>query len=123
MKKYRVILLLFLGFLFMPNNTMACGKISEKTSNTEQTSSHKSEKKSCCSNHNSKEKKGCEGDCENLKCSCSSTCASSSVSFLTEIYLKNSVFTISAIEKIKFHTSSPSVLDGFYSIWAIPKIS
>jgi hypothetical protein len=123
MKKYRVILLLFLGFLFMPNNTMACGKISEKTSSTVQTSSHKTEKKSCCSNHNSKEKKGCEGDCENSKCSCSSTCSSSSVSFLTEIYLKSSAVNCAVIKKIKFHSSTPSVLDGFYSIWAIPKIS
>lgn len=123
MKKHHFIVIILLGFLFMPNNTMACGKISEKISNTEQTSSHKTEKKSCCDTDNSKEKKGCEGDCGHSKCSCSSTCSSSSVSFLSEIYFKNNVFTISTIKKIKFHTSSPSELDGFYSIWAIPKIS
>lgn len=123
MKKYHVILLLFLGFLFMPNNTMACGKNSEKKSSTEHISYHKTEKKSCCDNHNSKEKKGCEGDCGHSKCSCSSTCAASSASFLTEIYLKNSVFNSAFIKKTKFHSSSPSVLDGFHSIWAIPKIS
>lgn len=123
MKQHHFIVILFLGFLFMPNNTMACGKISEKKSSTEQISSHKSEKKSCCDNDNSKEKKGCEGDCGNSKCSCSSTCSSSSVSFLTEIYLKNSAVNCAAIKKIKFHSSTPPVLDGFYSIWAIPKIS
>ncbi len=123
MRKYHVILLLFLGFLFMPNNTLACSKNSEKTSNTEQTSSHKSKKKNCCENNNSKEKKGCEGDCEHSKCSCSSTCSAASVSFLTIIYLKNSAVNCAFIKKIKFLSPTPSVLDGFYSIWEIPKIS
>ncbi len=122
MKKYHVILLLFLGFLFTPNQTMACGETSQKNPNTEQTSSHKSEKKNCCENHNSKEKKGCEGDCEHSKCSCSTTCTSTSISFLTEIYFKNSTVNCAAIKRIKFHSSTPSVLDGFYSIWEIPKI-
>jgi len=109
----------------MPNTTMACGKSSEKNSCKKEISSNKAEKKSCCGDENSKDKnhKGCKGNCGHSKCGCSSTCPTSSVSFLSEINFKNYMFSYSSIEKVKFSYTTPSISDGFYSIWLIPKIS
>ena len=109
----------------LPNTAMACGKGSDKTSCKKEISSTKSEKKSCCGSDNSKEKdnKGCKGNCGHSKCGCSSTCPTSSVSFLSEIVFKNYMFSYSSIEKVKFSYTIPSISDGFYSIWLIPKIS
>ena len=125
MKKYHVILLVFLGMFLMPNSAMACGKGSDKSSCKKEISSTKSEKKSCCDNDNSKDKdhKGCKGNCGHSKCGCSSTCPTSSVSFSSEILFKNYMFSYSSIEKVKFSYTIPSISDGFYSIWLIPKIS
>jgi len=125
MKKYHIILVVLLGMLLTPNNAIACGKGSEKSSCKKEMSSHKAEKKSCCGDENSKNKgnKGCDGNCGHSKCGCSSTCPSSSVSFISEIDSKNNMFSYSSIEKVKFPYSTPSISDGFYSIWLIPKIS
>ncbi|WP_395047831.1 hypothetical protein [Flavobacterium sp.] len=125
MKKYHIILVVLLGMLIMPNIAMACGKGSEKSSCKKEVSSTKKEKKSCCDNDNSKDNdnKDCKGNCGHSKCGCSSTCPSSSVSFLSEIIFKNYMFSYSSIEKVKFLYTIPSISDGFYSIWLIPKIS
>lgn len=125
MKKYRIILIVLLGIFLMPNSAMACGKGSEKSSCKKEMSSTKKEKKSCCDSDNSKGKdhKGCKGNCGHSKCGCSSTCPTSSVSFLSETIFKNYMFSYSSIEKVKFSYTIPSISDGFYSIWLIPKIS
>ena len=125
MNKYHIILLVLLGMFLMPNTAIACGKSSEKTSCKKEISSNKAEKKSCCGDDNSKDKeqKGCKGNCGHSKCGCSSTCPTSSVSFLSEINFKNYMFSYSSIEKVKFSYTTPSISDGFYFIWLIPKIS
>ena len=112
----------------MPKNTFACGNScgskTEKLSCKKEISSAKSEKKSCCSDDSKdKDQKGCKGKCGHSKCGCSSTCPASSVSFLSEINFKNNMFSFSSIEKVKFLYTTPSISDGFYSIWLIPKIS
>ena len=124
MKKYYFILLFVLGMFLMPSNVMACGKDLGKSSCKKEVSSTKKEKKSCCGSDNSKQKdqKGCEGNCGHSKCGCSSTCPTSSVSLLSEIIFKNNMFSYSSIEKVKFSNLTPSISDGFYSIWLIPKI-
>ena len=125
MKKIHIILLVLLGLFLMPGSAIACGKGSEKSCCKKEISSTKKEKESCCDSDSSKEKdhKGCKGNCGNSKCGCSSTCPTSSVSFLSEINLKNNMFSYSSIEKVKFLYTTPSISDGFYSIWLIPKIS
>lgn len=125
MKKYHIILVVLLGMFLMPNNAFACGKGSEKSSCKKEISSNKTQKKSCCADENTKDKdnKGCGGKCGHSKCGCSSTCPTSSVSFLSEINFKNYMFSYSSIEKVKFSYTTPSISDGFYSIWLIPKIS
>ncbi len=109
----------------MPSTAMACGSSNSKDSCKKEISSTNTEKKSCCSNNNSKseEEKGCEGKCGHSKCGCSSTCSSSSISFLPEINFKNNLFSYSSIVRVNFLYTIPSISDGFYSIWLIPKIS
>ncbi|WP_310555061.1 hypothetical protein [Flavobacterium sp.] len=125
MKKYHFILIVVLGLFPMPDSAIACGKGSEKSCCKKEISSTKKEKKSCCGSDSSKKKdhKGCKGKCGHSECGCSSTCPASSVSFLSEINLKNNMFNYSSIEKVKFSYTTPSISDGFYSIWLIPKIS
>ena len=125
MNKYHITLVVLLGMFLIPNTAMACGKGSEKSSCKKEISSNNAEKKSCCGDENSKDKdhKGCKGNCGHSKCGCSSTCPTSSVSFLSEINFKNYMFSYSSIEKVKFSYTIPSISDGFYSIWLIPKIS
>ena len=125
MKKYHIILVVFLSIFFMPDTAMACGSSNSKHTCEKEAKSTKTEKKSCCSSESSKSKdhKGCKGNCGHSKCGCSSTCPTSSVSFSSEILFKNYMFSYSSIEKVKFSYTIPSISDGFYSIWLIPKIS
>ncbi|MFN3752556.1 hypothetical protein [Flavobacterium sp.] len=125
MKKYHFILIVLLGIFLMPDNAIACGSGKEKKSCKKEMSAAKSCKKSCCGSDDSKDKdnKGCEGNCGHSKCGCSSTCPPSSVSFLSEINFKVTMFNYSSIGKVKFLYATPSISDGFYSIWLIPKIS
>ncbi|MES2862632.1 MAG: hypothetical protein V4666_00790 [Bacteroidota bacterium] len=124
MKKYHFILIILLGFLFMPSNVMACGESSEKHSCKKEASSHKTEKKSCCSsdNSNEKESKGCQGTCGHSDCGCASTCPITPLNLFLEVIFQYNTVNYSLIEKVKFPYSSPSILDGFHSIWVIPKI-
>ena len=120
-----IIIILTLGFFLSPTLTYACGTKTKKSCCKIEISSTKSEKKSCCNSDSSKEKdhKGCKGNCGHSKCGCSSTCPTSSVNFLSEIIFKNYMFGYSSIEKATFSYTTPSISDGFYSIWLIPKIS
>ncbi|WP_353076510.1 hypothetical protein [Flavobacterium sp.] len=125
MKKYHIILVVLLSIFFMPDTAMACGSDNLKHTCKKEVSSTETEKKCCCGNDSSKSKedKGCKGDCGHSKCGCSSTCSSSSVSFLPEIIFKINFIRYSSIEKVKFSYTTPSISDGFHSIWLIPKIS
>lgn len=107
----------------MPDNAIACGK--EKRACKKEASSSRKVSKSCCDNDDSKNKdnKGCGGNCGHSKCGCTSTCPPSSVSFLSEINFKVSIVSYPSIGKVKFLYATPSISDGFYSIWLIPKIS
>lgn len=109
----------------MPDSAIACGKGSEKNCCKNEISSTEPEKKICCNSDNSKAKnhEGCKGNCDQSGCGCSSTCPPHSVSFLSEINFKNNMFSYSSIEKVKFLYATPSISDGFHSIWLIPKIS
>ena len=117
--------MVLLGLFLMPRDAIACGNGSEKSCCKKETSSIRKEKKSCCDSKKSKEKdhNGCKGKCGHSEGGCSSTCPGSSISFLSEINLKNNMFSYSSFEKVKFLYATPSVSDGFYSIWLIPKIS
>ena len=125
MKKFHFIVIIVFGIFLISGNAIACGKSSGKSTLKKEISSAKSEKKSCCNSDNSKDKdnKGCKGKCGHSECGCSSTCPTSSVSFLSDINFKNIMFGYSSIERVKFSYATQSILDGFYSVWLIPKIS
>ena len=111
--------------LFMPNNAIACSvKSSKKCCGTE-VSCSKTEKNNCCctDNSNSGESKGCNGNCDNSLCGCASTCTTPTVSFLPQINFETRIFNFSTRAKVNFSTASPSISDGYSSIWLIPKIS
>lgn len=112
-----------LGFLLMPSISFACG--SGKHSCKKEMSNAKTEKKSCCENDNKSDNdhKGCEDNCGHSKCGCSSTCPSASVNFISEINFKVNNPNDYSINKVNFSYATPSISDGFYSIWLIPKIS
>ena len=125
MKKYHIIVIVLLGMFFMPSTAVACGNSNSKHSCEKEVSSTKTEKKCCCGDDSSKSKdeNGCDGNCGHSKCGCSSTCPASSISFIPEIIFKINFIRYSSIEKVKFSYTTPSISDGFHSIWLIPKIS
>lgn len=125
MKKYHIILLLLLGLLFTPGSVMACGMDNSKHTCEKEIATKTTEKKCCCGNDNSKENdnKGCEGNCKDSKCGCTSSCTSVSVSFLSDCDFSIQDISFSLFKKISFSYTTPSILDGFHSIWLIPKIS
>ena len=122
MKKYRYIVLLFLGILFMPNSIYACGTCSLKHQVKKEASS-KTDKDNCCdsdSHSKSKNHDGCGGKCGHSKCACPSVSNGFTVS--CELILKNNSFDFSS-EKQKFSSTETFISSGFYSLWLIPKIS
>ena len=118
MKKSYIIIILFLGIFFIPNNSFACG--SDKQSCEKELYTTKTKEKSCCDNNN--DDKGCNGSCGHSKCGCPSTTISSSTSIILS-YKSNSIFNFTSLNKVKFFYKTPSVLEGHSSIWLIPKIS
>jgi hypothetical protein len=125
MKKYHIILIVLVGMFLIPSTAMACGNSNSKHSCEKEVSSNKTEKKCCCCNDSSesKDEKVCNGVCGHSNCSCSSTCPTNSISFLPEIIFKFNFISYSLIDKVKFSYTTPSILDGFHSIWLLPKIS
>ena len=125
MKNFHILLILLLGILLVPTSAVACGSKSLKKSCDQEVSCCKSEKKACCCSDscNSGENKGCDGDCDNSLCGCASTCTTPTVSFISEFYFETRIFNFSTRAKVNFSTASPSISDGYSSIWLIPKIS
>ncbi|NHN27281.1 hypothetical protein FIA58_016480 [Flavobacterium jejuense] len=117
MKKSYIIIILFLGIFFIPNNTFACG--SEKQSCKKELSTTKTKEKSCCDNNN--DNKGCNGSCGHSNCTTVSS-VGFSLFIYNEIEFTNNNFDFST-SKSKFYHSENLLSDGFPSIWLIPKIS
>lgn len=117
MKKSYIILILFLGIFFIPNNTFACS--SEKQSCEKEASTTKTNEKSCCDNND--DDKGCKGKCGKSNCTTTSS-VSFSAFFFNEIEFTNNNFDFST-SKTKFYHTVNLPSDGYSSIWLIPKIS
>lgn len=119
MLKYGLIVLLFIGVFFTRVNAFGCVKNAIKhPCKTEYITKNSKKECSCCNNTH----KGCKG-CSHSKCSCSVSCSTSMsfASFFETSKYNNTDFLF--IEKIKFPSDTPSVLEGFHSLWLIPKIS
>ena len=120
MQKTTFILFLFLGFFLMSGNTYACAKHAKMDDHKTETTSATS-KKSCCS-EKSGNKKGCEGNCGHSSCKCTSVCSSFSSATVSYLFSEMNVVDYSFTSLVKMNHTTPSISDGFSSIWLIPKI-
>lgn len=125
MKKYHIILFLLLGLFLVPGSVMACDMDNSKSICEKEITTSNTYKKCCCGNDNSNESenKGCEGNCMDSKCGCTSSCTSVSLSFLADSNFTFQEVYFSIFKKVSFSYTTPSISDGFHSIWLIPKIS
>jgi hypothetical protein len=118
MKKAYYIWIVLLSLFLMPSTAVACGK----AVNSKEMSAHTSTKKSCCGTKScskNQKQKACNGKCGHSICSNSSV----SLSFLPPATFENSLqFFDFYTEKQKFSSSVTIPLDGFSTIWLIPKI-
>jgi hypothetical protein len=117
MEKLYIILILFLGIFFIPTNSFACG--SEKHSCEKEITTTIAKETSCCDNNNGYE--GCNGKCDHSNCTTISSFGFS-LFIYNEIEFTNNNFDFYT-NKSKFYHSENLLLDGFTSIWLIPKIS
>ncbi|MGL2986380.1 hypothetical protein ACSVH5_02185 [Flavobacterium sp. RSSA_27] len=124
MKKIHLIFIVLLGIFLMPNKTMACGGDSSTHSCKKEASFDKNQKKDCCCKDNAEKKdhKECGGKCGHSKCGCTTTCPSVSLGFLSNAIFQNRILHFSSQRKVCFLYATPTLSDGFHSIWLIPKI-
>jgi hypothetical protein len=118
MKKSYIIIILFLGIFFIPNNSFACG--SEKHSCEKEVITTKAKEKSCCDSNKGSDDKGCNGKCGHSNCTKTASVVFSLFVY-NEIEFTNNNFDF-ATNKSKFYHSKNLLSDGFSSIWLIPKI-
>lgn len=120
MHKSTFILYLLLGFFMMSVNSYACEKHAKMNQpKTESTSS--ASKKGCCS-EKSGDKKACDGKCGHSGCTCTSGCSSFSSTKVSYLFTPFSAVDFSFHTLVKTNHNTPSLSDGFSSIWLIPKI-
>jgi hypothetical protein len=120
MKKFRILIILLFGIFLMPSVSYACGGGNDSCKKEMKKCSP--EKKSCCGDKR-KPGKGCDGKCGHSKCGCSFSPSNTPINLSVGLEIQNSNFQSDLIQKNKIPYSSPSISDGFYSIWLIPKIS
>ena len=120
MHKSTFILYLLLGFFMMSVNSYACEKHAKMNQpKTESTSS--ASKKGCCS-EKSGDKKACDGKCGHSGCTCASGCSSFSSTKVSYLFIPFNLIDFSFHTLVKTNHNTPSLSDGFSSIWLIPKI-
>ena len=120
MKKSYYILILFLGLFFIPSSIFACSKDKNLSASAVEIAENHTEETACCASGHGEDKE-CGGTCGHSKCSCSSTCTVTSV----PVYLQfktNTLFNFSFLEKVNFYYNTPTLLEGYSSLWLIPKI-
>ena len=123
-RKFHIIILLFvLGLFFIPNTSFACEVSPKKTEKSccAKKVTNKDDSKSCFDDSSTSDKEGsCNGKCGNSSCTASTV---STVFFgKSEIIFQISFFE-EASKNAKFYHNEGNLLNGFLSIWLIPKIS
>lgn len=120
MHKSTFILFLFLGFFMTSVNSYACAKHAKMNHpKTEATSSTST--KGCCS-EKSGSKKSCNGKCGHSGCKCASGCSSFFSTKVSYFFIPLCSVDFSFTSLVKTNHNTPSLSDGFSSIWLIPKI-
>ncbi|MBC5837174.1 hypothetical protein [Flavobacterium muglaense] len=119
MRKIYFVLVVLLGFLLMPETAMACGKSVKKEQCSKEVKAKAVAKDCCGMTHHSTSKK-CTGKCGHSLCSVS--VVNAAIPLVAEFELPSSLFDFE-LQKPKNHYSATFPLDGYSSIWLIPKIS
>ncbi len=119
MKNFYIIILVLIGFFWMPSSIFACGMTSKKASCKSEMSAGNCKMKCCQKKSKDKSDKGCEGKCGK------STCQIQTVSFSAILYafteIKNNHFLVSTSKQV-FYNNETNPSDGFYFIWSPPNI-
>lgn len=114
MNKFSAILILLLGLLLAPSDSYACGKGASHACKKEK----KAVTDSCCGKKQGGEP--CKGKCGHSSCGC--TTIVTAIAMAGNDYIPLSRIA-SPSQKSGFSYAAPSVSDGFFTIWLIPKIS
>ncbi len=126
---------LFLGFLLVSEPALACPLVKEKktccssrSADTKKIASDKSKSISkstrCCVPKSTEQPcSGCDTDCNYGSCTCATTCSSSPVSAINTSLFDDPWILSTSFKKGAITRNTPSVSDGFTSIWLLPKIS
>ena len=120
-KRFHIyIIILILGFFFLPNLNYACGN-KVQTECCKKELSVKAEKKSCCKKSNSKSSdKSCGGKCNS--CNCTTVVVQMSINFVNTIEFPVATDEIYT-KKSSFKYTNFTISSGYVSLWLIPKIS
>ena len=117
-----LILVLFWGFLLVPNLSYACSKVSIKRENQKVSKKHleKVEKKDCCKTQICKKHQqdnDCSRSCKDNSCRCDNLSFSD---FLPTHLQLNTILIF--LEKSQYELTPTYCSLGYYSIWQPPKI-
>ena len=104
----------------MSGNSYACAK-HDKMNHQKTVTTSATAKKSCCS-EKSGDKKGCEGTCGHSTCKCTSACSSFSSATVSYLCSEMNSIDYAFTSMVKTNHNTPSISDGFSSLWLIPKI-
>ncbi len=131
MKHLFPLCIVLISFLLVPDTAMACVKmkskktccsiesVKERTASSTCCAAKEVSSDSCCGS----DSKGCDDSCDNGSCSCFATCSVTAVSFISTFDDDYHPLVFPGYKKIKFLYTTPSLSEGFSSIWLIPKIS
>ena len=109
---------MLLGFFLMPSPTYACNSCSANHSCKMEMSS-KSKKHDCCSKKSKSNKKACSGKCGQAMCSVSPV--NIGITSSAQYEIAKPLFAISE-KKQNFSQVVSVPLDGYTSLWLLPKI-
>ena len=119
MRKIHFVLDVLLGFFLMSATAMDCGKSVNKVECSKEVKA-KAVAKDCCGMTRHSTSKKCSGKCGHSLCSVS--VVNAAIPLVVEFELPSSIFDFE-LQKPKNHYSATFPLDGYSSIWLIPKIS
>ncbi|WP_188362764.1 hypothetical protein [Flavobacterium orientale] len=130
MKHLFTFCIVLISFLLVPDTAMACVKMKAKKSCCIESIKETTETSTCCSTKEASsdsccasDSKGCDNSCNNGTCTCFATCSVTPVSFITTFDYDYNPVVFPGYKKVKFLYTTPSLSEGFSSIWLIPKIS
>ncbi len=124
MKKFHFFLIVLLSIFLMPSSAMACGKTNAAKKSCSMEINSKS-KKDCCSSKStskSEKQKSCSGKCGDSICTTFSITLSCILTSVSSFEIEENILNFRS-DRQKIYSSVSKTLDGYSSLWLIPKIS